>query len=67
MFENLPEIMTAKDIAKTCQCSKNKVYELMKLSPEAGGIKSFGVGRCVRVCKLDFIQWIEAQYKKEVI
>ncbi|WP_313635013.1 helix-turn-helix domain-containing protein [Exiguobacterium sp.] len=39
--------------------SRRRVYELMQLSEEAGGIRCFKIGASKRVDKEDFVKWIE--------
>lgn len=63
-MEGLPEILTADLIAKYLGISRRRVYELMRLSPERGGIPGFSIGASKRVDKLDFIEWIESQKKR---
>ena len=55
----LPEILTAKDIASYLGISRRRVYELLQMSEEAGGIRCFQIGISKRVDKEDFLQWIE--------
>lgn len=62
-LDEIPDVMVAQDIADYMHISRYKVYELMKMSPEYGGIPCFGSGRSVRCMKADFVQWLEAQKK----
>ena len=58
-MNDLPYILTPQDIADFLHISRKRVYELLDLSPEYGGIPSFRVGpRGRRVEKPDFIQWL---------
>ena len=60
-LDEIPDVMVAQDIADYMHISRYKVYELMKTSPEYGGIPCFGSGRSVRCMKADFVQWLELQ------
>lgn len=60
-MNNLPHILTAQDIADFLRIGRKRVYELMDLSPDLGGIPSFYVGRSRRVEKADFIRWLESK------
>lgn len=57
--DDLPEILTAQDIANYLRISRGSVYELLKLKPEHGGITNIAIGLSKRVEKKDFIKWIE--------
>ncbi|MDQ0221365.1 DNA-binding protein [Peribacillus cavernae] len=58
-MESLPNILTAQHIADYLGISRRRVYELMQISEEAGGIRCFSIGLSKRVDKEDFFQWIE--------
>lgn len=58
-IDQLPDILTAAHIARYVQISKWRVYELMKISPEAGGIPTKCFGRTKRVLKSDLVKWLE--------
>lgn len=64
-FNELPEILTAKNISSFLGISRRRVYELFQLHPEHGGIENFEIGISKRVLKKDFIKWIENQKKKK--
>ena len=53
-----PDILTAYIIAEYLSLSKRRVYELMDIIPEAGGIPSFKIGSSKRVYKKDFEDWL---------
>lgn len=55
----LPEILTAKDIASYLGISRRRVYELFQLHPDDGGIINFDIGFSKRVHKDDFMVWIQ--------
>jgi excisionase family DNA binding protein len=61
--QKLPQILTAQHIAKYLGISRRRVYELLQMSEEAGGIRCFQIGLSKRVDKDDFFKWIEK--KKE--
>lgn len=60
-IEELPDILTAKIIAGMLDLSKRRIYELMDISAEAGGIPKLQIGRSKRVMKVDFIEWLESK------
>ena len=64
-FEQLPDVLTAKHIANYLRISRRRVYELLRLRPEAGGIPSFDIGFSKRVDKQDLADWIEQQKTKK--
>lgn len=67
-LEELPEMLTAQDIADHLLVGRNRVYELFELEPSAGGIPNFAVGdgkkASKRVDKSDLIAWKERQKQK---
>ncbi|GGE56038.1 hypothetical protein GCM10011391_38800 [Pullulanibacillus camelliae] len=65
-FKELPEILTAQDIATYLGISRRRVYELFQLHPEHGGIVNFDIGFSKRVQKEDFYQWMQDQKKKKI-
>ena len=55
---DLPDVLTAKEIAGFLRINPTTVYEMFK----AGKIKSFGGGangKSIRCMKADFIDWLE--------
>lgn len=62
--QKLPQILMAQHIAKYLGISRRRVYELLQINEEAGGIRCFQIGSSKRVDKEDFFKWIEK--KKEV-
>lgn len=58
-LENMPDIITAQQIANYLQISRKKVYELFQLHPEFGGIPNISIGNSKRVSKSDFIYWLK--------
>ncbi|UII56241.1 helix-turn-helix domain-containing protein [Cytobacillus spongiae] len=60
---NLPDILTAQHIATYLGISRRRVYELLQMNEEAGGIKCFQIGLSKRVEKEDFFHWIEERKK----
>jgi excisionase family DNA binding protein len=63
-LDSLPEVLTAKLIAGYLQISRRRVYELLQLHPEHGGIPNFKIGISKRVDKSDFKEWLK-QKKEE--
>lgn len=60
-MDELPEILTAKDISKYLRISRSSVYELFRTKVEYGGIPNIAIGLSKRVQKKDFMDWIEAR------
>lgn len=67
--DQLPDILTAQNIADYLGISRRRVYELFQMKPEHGGIPNFDIGFSKRVRKEDFLRWIESkvQEKSQVI
>lgn len=63
--EQLPDILTAQHISDYLKISRRRVYELMQLKEEAGGIRCFEIGLSKRVDKEDFLNWIDCQKMKK--
>lgn len=63
-MDNLPDVLKAEHIMEFLGMSKGKVYDLMRISVDAGGIPAMRIGRNVRVLKTDLLEWLEKQ--KEV-
>jgi excisionase family DNA binding protein len=55
----LPNILTAQHIANYLGISRRRVYELLQMSEESGGIRCIQIGFSKRVDKEDFFIWIE--------
>lgn len=64
-WESLPEILTAKHIAGILKISRRRVYELMQIHVEHGGIPNFEIGISKRVEKADLKQWIKRKIEKK--
>ncbi|MEK3875178.1 helix-turn-helix transcriptional regulator [Paenibacillus sp. FSL M7-0420] len=57
---HLPPHLTAKQISEFTSLSKRKVYVLMSINPEIGGIPSFKVGpKSVLADRGEFLAWWE--------
>jgi len=65
-MEELPEILTAQNIADYLTISRRRVYELLEINPEYGGIPCLAIGASKRVDKDDFCQWIEDRKGKHL-
>lgn len=65
MFDELPDILTAQNIADHLHISRYTAYQFLKISPDHGGIKSFEVGKSVRCEKSDFAHWLKEQKEKK--
>ncbi len=60
MLVDLPDVITAKEIAQFLRVNPNTVYEMFK----CGKIKSFGGGangKSIRCMKTDFIAWLDGE------
>jgi len=66
IIDDLPEILTAQQIATYLGISRRRVYELFQTVPKHGGIPNFEIGISKRVEKKDFIKWIEARKNEKV-
>ena len=64
-WESLPETLTAKHISLFLGISRKRVYELMQLHVEYGGIPNFEIGISKRVEKADLKQWIMQKKEKK--
>ena len=64
-IDELPDILTAQNIADYLVISRQRVYDLFQLKPIAGGIPNFEIGLSKRAEKKDFIKWIEEQKNKK--
>lgn len=60
-LQDMPEMLTAQHIASYLGISRQRVYELLQLHVEFGGIPNFDIGYSKRVDKQDFIRWIETR------
>lgn len=63
--DELPNILTAQNIADYLGISRKRVYELFQRKPTAGGIPNFEIGLSKRVEKIDFVEWINAKKKEK--
>ncbi|WP_411734993.1 helix-turn-helix domain-containing protein [Paenibacillus sp. M2] len=59
ILNELPEILSAQNIADYLSISRPRVYELFQIKNSSGGIPNFSIGATRRVVKIDFINWIE--------
>lgn len=66
-INELPEVITAQNIADHLGISRRRVYELFQLKPASGGIPNFEIGLSKRVEKKDFIEWIDAKKKSKSV
>ncbi|NYB72523.1 helix-turn-helix domain-containing protein [Sedimentibacter hydroxybenzoicus DSM 7310] len=60
-FNELPDILTADILSEFLSLSKRRVYELMDINPEYGGIKCLRIGRNKRVLKTDLEEWMSSR------
>ena len=64
MLADLPDVITAKEIAMFLRVNPTTVYEMFK----CGKIKSFGGGangKSIRCMKTDFIAWLDAERNRQ--
>lgn len=66
LLQELPEVLTAQNIADYLHISRRRVYELLALSPSAGGIPSFSIGSSKRATKDDFSNWLESKKAEHI-
>lgn len=61
-LEELPEVLSAQQIADYLGIARLTVYELYKIPPNLGGIPNFQIGKkCRRTVKTDFVGWFNKQ------
>ena len=61
---DMPDVLTAQEIATYLRISKQTVYDIMRKPVELGGLPSFGGSdsrRSIRCLKTDFMDWLESQ------
>jgi excisionase family DNA binding protein len=61
-FDELPLILTPKDIGGILGISKNNVYAIL----HSEGFPVFKVGKQFRVSRKHFIEWLEAHSKANI-
>lgn len=64
-LDELPETLTAQDIADYLKISRRRVYELFQVHVDHGGIPNFEVGISKRVLKEDLVKWIISKRKSK--
>ena len=60
-YEDLPDLLTAQNIANYISISRRRVYELFQLPVEEGGIPCIEIGKSKRVDKRDLFKWLESK------
>lgn len=58
-LEDLPDVLTADMVATFLSLCKRRVYDLMDLKEEVGGIPCLKIGRSKRILKTDLIEWMK--------
>ena len=58
-MQDMPDILSASQIAAYLQISRRRVYELLDLKPAYVGIPNFHIGASRRVRKERFLEWLE--------
>lgn len=56
-MNNLPELMSVKELREYLGCSNAKAYELVK----SKGFPSFRIGNAYKIRKCDFVHWVNNQ------
>ncbi|WP_405113712.1 helix-turn-helix domain-containing protein [Paenibacillus sp. FSL K6-1217] len=64
-LEELPQTLTAQNIADYLILARNTVYELYDTPVELGGIPNMRIGNSRRTLKKDFIEWIEFKKREQ--
>ncbi|MNW57347.1 Helix-turn-helix domain protein [compost metagenome] len=64
-YESLSDLLTAQHVADYISISRRRVYELLHLPVERGGIPCIEIGTTKRVDKRDLIKWLAS--KKPVL
>lgn len=62
-FDELPDVLTAEILAQFLSLSKRRIYELMDINVNAGGLPCLRIVRSKRVLKTDLIKWLENNRK----
>ncbi|MFS1511849.1 DNA-binding protein [Chengkuizengella sp. SCS-71B] len=62
-MENLPQILTAKQIKEILQISERRAYEIMELR----SFPLIRIGRSKRVSKDSFFSWLYEHEKKDEV
>lgn len=65
-LEEYPEMMTAAHISEYLHISRRRVYELINLATNSGGIPCIQIGLTKRVKKDSFVEWLNSK-EKEVV
>ncbi|MFS1514592.1 DNA-binding protein [Chengkuizengella sp. SCS-71B] len=66
-LEELPDILTAQDIADYLKISRRRVYEYFQIHPDHGGILNFEAGEASkRAEKDDLIDWIKKRKEEKL-
>lgn len=60
-LDELPEVLTAQDIADFLRVNVRRVYDNLQLKPQAGGIPHVRLGKQMRIEKTDFVSWMDTQ------
>lgn len=64
-WDQLDDVLDAKEIAALFKISKRRVYELFQLSPDHGGIPNYVIGSTIRADKEDVRRWKESLKKSK--
>lgn len=62
---DLPYLMTAADVASFLQISRNRVYEMMRLSSFPTIALNDGLKSNKRVKREDLLEWIDSHKKQQ--
>lgn len=60
-IDELPDLLTAQNIADCLGISRGMVYTLFTINPQYGGIPFFSIGTSKRVTKSNFVTWLKVR------
>ncbi|MGG6309845.1 helix-turn-helix domain-containing protein [Paenibacillus macerans] len=60
-FDQLPDLLTAQNVADYISISRRRVYELFQLPVDRGGIPCIEIGATKRVYKHDLAKWLSSK------
>lgn len=61
MFSSFPDVMTVEDLSAALGCGRTWAYKLVN----SGQIKSFPIGRSIRIPKVFVLDYIKAMSKTD--
>lgn len=64
-WDELPDILTAQNIADYLHISRRRIYELFQINETSGGIPNLDIGASKRVKKETFKRWLAAREQEK--